>query len=78
MKLHARNSNGNKDGSLQRKNYLDDCLDKFDVLLLVNDGEVSLADVPQSENLLLLLNFSSSSRLRRGAPRSSGCSADRL
>ena len=63
MKLHARNSNGNKDGSLQRKNYLDDCLDKFDVLLLVNDGEVSLADVPQSENLLLLLNFSSSSRL---------------
>ena len=44
-------SNGNKNGSLQGKIFLDDCLDKFDVLLLVNDGEVSLADVPQSENL---------------------------
>ena len=49
MKLHARNSNGNKNGSLQRKNYLDDCLDKFDVLLLVKDGEVCLSHVSQSE-----------------------------
>ena len=49
MKLHARNSNGNKNGTLQSKNFLDDCLDKFDVLLLVKDGEVCLAHVSQSE-----------------------------
>ena len=47
MKLHARN--GNKNGTLQSKNLLDDCLDKFDVLLLVKDGEVCLAHVSQSE-----------------------------
>ena len=49
MKLHARNSNGNKNGSLQSKIFLDDCLDKFDVLLLVKDGEVCLSHVSQSE-----------------------------
>ena len=34
-------------------NYLDDCLYKLDVFFLVSDGVVRLADVPQSENLLL-------------------------
>ena len=42
------------------RNYLDDCLYKFDVFLLVSDGVVRLADVLQSENLFFLLNFSSS------------------
>ena len=44
-------------------NYLDDCLYKLDVFFLVSDGVVRLADVPQSKNLLFLLNFSSSSCL---------------
>ena len=35
-------------------NYLDDCLYKLDVFFLVSDGVLRLADVPQSENLLLL------------------------
>ena len=39
-------------------NYLDDNLDKFYVFLLLSDGVLRLADVPQSENLLLLENFS--------------------
>ena len=58
IKLHASNL---RNDSLQ--SYLDDSLYKLAVFFLVSDGVVRLADVPQSENLLLLLNFSSSQSL---------------
>ena len=52
-------------------NYLDDCLYKLDVFFLVSDGVLRLADVPQSENLLLL------DRLDRRAVLLASCDVSR-